>query len=131
MKLSEIQRLERLAPRSSLSLERAEKFLEKDAAPFDEFLRRTARSSVAGAENVSPPAWAWPRPARLPLPHPTCSGCGQTLPSAQAPAWQPRLLHPRPKAAWTAALSPFSSALPRADKESKAKMEKILEIRES
>ncbi|KAM9681230.1 cilia- and flagella-associated protein 100 isoform 5-T6 [Dama dama] len=68
MKRSEIQRLERLAAQEEAELERAEKFLEKDAALFDEFLRENDRSSV--------------------------------------------------------------QALRTADKESKAKMEKILEIRE-
>lgn len=68
MKRSEIQRLERLAAQEEAKLERAEKFLEKDAALFDEFLRENDRSSV--------------------------------------------------------------QALRTADKESKAKMEKILEIRE-
>ncbi|XP_040103224.1 cilia- and flagella-associated protein 100 isoform X1 [Oryx dammah] len=68
MKRSEIQRLERLAAQEEAQLERAEKFLEKDAALFDEFLRENDRSSV--------------------------------------------------------------QALRMADKESKAKMEKILEIRE-
>nr|XP_005901978.1 PREDICTED: coiled-coil domain-containing protein 37 [Bos mutus]XP_014335666.1 PREDICTED: coiled-coil domain-containing protein 37 [Bos mutus] len=68
MKRSEIQRLESLAAQEEAELERAEKFLEKDAALFDEFLRENDRSSV--------------------------------------------------------------QALRMADKESKAKMEKILEIRE-
>ncbi|XP_070319642.1 cilia- and flagella-associated protein 100 isoform X1 [Odocoileus virginianus] len=68
MKRSEIQRLERLAAQEEAELERAEKFLEEDAALFDEFLRENDRSSV--------------------------------------------------------------QALRTADKESKAKMEKILEIRE-
>ncbi|KAB0378805.1 hypothetical protein FD755_010383 [Muntiacus reevesi] len=46
MKRSEIQRLERLAAQEEAELEWAEKFLEKDAALFDEFLRENDRSSV-------------------------------------------------------------------------------------
>ncbi|XP_010834385.1 PREDICTED: coiled-coil domain-containing protein 37, partial [Bison bison bison] len=46
MKRSEIQRLESLAAQEEAELERAEKFLEKDAALFDEFLRENDRSSV-------------------------------------------------------------------------------------
>ena len=46
MKRSEIQRLERLAAQEEAKLERAEKFQEKDAALFDEFLRENDRSSV-------------------------------------------------------------------------------------
>ncbi|XP_061053380.1 cilia- and flagella-associated protein 100 isoform X4 [Eubalaena glacialis] len=46
MKRNEIQRLERLAAKEEAELERAEKFLEKDAALFDEFLRENNRSSV-------------------------------------------------------------------------------------
>ncbi|XP_028710353.1 cilia- and flagella-associated protein 100 [Peromyscus leucopus] len=46
MKRNEIQRLEMLATREENRLERAEKFLEKDANLFDEFLRENDRSSV-------------------------------------------------------------------------------------
>ncbi|XP_040593142.1 cilia- and flagella-associated protein 100 isoform X1 [Mesocricetus auratus] len=46
MKRNEIQRLEMLANREENRLERAEKFLEKDATLFDEFLRENDRSSV-------------------------------------------------------------------------------------
>ncbi|KAK7800260.1 hypothetical protein U0070_022446 [Myodes glareolus] len=46
MKRNEIQRLEMLATREERRLERAEKFLEKDANLFDEFLRENDRSSV-------------------------------------------------------------------------------------
>ncbi|KAM9075503.1 cilia- and flagella-associated protein 100 isoform 1-T2 [Megaptera novaeangliae] len=46
MKRNEIQRLERLAAKEEAELEQAEKFLEKDAALFDEFLRENNRSSV-------------------------------------------------------------------------------------
>nr|XP_045007360.1 cilia- and flagella-associated protein 100 [Jaculus jaculus]XP_045007361.1 cilia- and flagella-associated protein 100 [Jaculus jaculus] len=46
MKRNEIQRLEMLAIREENRLERAEKFLEKDAALFDEFLKENDRSSV-------------------------------------------------------------------------------------
>uniref|UniRef100_A0A8C6E731 DUF4200 domain-containing protein n=1 Tax=Moschus moschiferus TaxID=68415 RepID=A0A8C6E731_MOSMO len=46
MKRSEIQRLERLAAQEEAELERAETFLEKDAALFDEFLREKDHSSV-------------------------------------------------------------------------------------
>lgn len=46
MKRNEIQRLEMLATREENRLERAEKFLEKDATLFDEFLRENDRSSV-------------------------------------------------------------------------------------
>uniref|UniRef100_A0A8C6CKT8 DUF4200 domain-containing protein n=1 Tax=Moschus moschiferus TaxID=68415 RepID=A0A8C6CKT8_MOSMO len=46
MKRREIQRLERLAAQEEAELERAETFLEKDAALFDEFLRENDRSSV-------------------------------------------------------------------------------------
>uniref|UniRef100_A0A8C6QU60 Cilia and flagella associated protein 100 n=2 Tax=Nannospalax galili TaxID=1026970 RepID=A0A8C6QU60_NANGA len=46
MKRSEIQRLEMLAIREEARLQRAEKFLEKDASLFDEFLRENDRSSV-------------------------------------------------------------------------------------
>ncbi|XP_005365363.1 cilia- and flagella-associated protein 100 [Microtus ochrogaster] len=46
MKQNEIQRLEMLATREERRLERAEKFLEKDANLFDEFLRENDRSSV-------------------------------------------------------------------------------------
>lgn len=46
MKHNEIQRLEMLATREENRLERAEKFLEKDASLFDEFLRENDRNSV-------------------------------------------------------------------------------------
>ncbi|EDK99287.1 cilia- and flagella-associated protein 100 isoform X8 [Mus musculus] len=46
MKRNEIQRLEMLATREENRLERAEKFLEKDASLFDEFLRENDRNSV-------------------------------------------------------------------------------------
>ncbi|XP_060019047.1 cilia- and flagella-associated protein 100 [Lagenorhynchus albirostris] len=46
MKRNEIQRLERLAAKEEAKLERAEKFLEKDAARFEEFLRENDRSSL-------------------------------------------------------------------------------------
>ncbi|XP_059967501.1 cilia- and flagella-associated protein 100 [Mesoplodon densirostris] len=46
MKRNEIQRLERLAAKEEAKLERAEKFLEKDAALFEEFLRENNLSSV-------------------------------------------------------------------------------------
>lgn len=46
MKRNEIQRLERLAAKEEAELERAEKFLEKDAARFEEFLRENDRSSL-------------------------------------------------------------------------------------
>ncbi|ERE66680.1 coiled-coil domain-containing protein 37 [Cricetulus griseus] len=46
MKRNEIQRLEMLATREENRLEKAEKFLEKDATLFDEFLRENDRSSV-------------------------------------------------------------------------------------
>ncbi|GAB1291067.1 Cilia- and flagella-associated protein 100 [Apodemus speciosus] len=46
MKQNEIQRLEMLATREENRLERAEKFLEKDASLFDEFLRENDRNSV-------------------------------------------------------------------------------------
>ncbi|KAL1790191.1 cilia-and flagella-associated protein 100 [Sigmodon hispidus] len=46
MKRNEIQRLEMLATREEKRLERAEKFLEKDANLFDEFLRENDRNSV-------------------------------------------------------------------------------------
>ncbi|XP_031238404.1 cilia- and flagella-associated protein 100 isoform X2 [Mastomys coucha] len=46
MKRNEIQRLEMLAVREENRLERAEKFLEKDASLFDEFLRENDRNSV-------------------------------------------------------------------------------------
>ncbi|KAL6076734.1 hypothetical protein STEG23_017615 [Scotinomys teguina] len=46
MKRNEIQRLEMLATQEEIRLERAERFLEKDATLFDEFLRENDRSSV-------------------------------------------------------------------------------------
>lgn len=46
MKRNEIKRLEMLVTREERRLERAEKFLEKDANLFDEFLRENYRSSV-------------------------------------------------------------------------------------
>ncbi|XP_007465351.1 PREDICTED: coiled-coil domain-containing protein 37 [Lipotes vexillifer] len=46
MKRNEIQRLERLAAKEEAELERAEKFLEKGAALFEEFLRENDRSSL-------------------------------------------------------------------------------------
>ncbi|XP_020954611.1 cilia- and flagella-associated protein 100 isoform X5 [Sus scrofa] len=46
VKQNEIQRLESLMTREEAKLEQAERFLEKDAALFDEFLRENDRSSV-------------------------------------------------------------------------------------
>ncbi|XP_047651880.1 cilia- and flagella-associated protein 100 isoform X9 [Phacochoerus africanus] len=46
VKQNEIQRLESLMTREEAELEQAERFLEKDAALFDEFLRENDRSSV-------------------------------------------------------------------------------------
>ncbi|XP_044512807.1 cilia- and flagella-associated protein 100 [Gracilinanus agilis] len=46
MKKEEILRLEMLATKEEMKLEKAEKFLEKDATLFDEFLKENDRNSV-------------------------------------------------------------------------------------